>query len=84
MGPKAPVAQTSELFRLPLCDMLNAKHPLVKLADVVDWEEIERSFGTHFQATTHPRICWRHLAGQRLVHVGKKRVVHGIFSIDML
>ena len=52
MGPKTPVAQSSELFRQPLCEMLNAKHPLVKLADVIDWDEIERSFGAHFQTTT--------------------------------
>ena len=52
MGPKTPVAQFSELFRQPLCEMLSAKHPLVKLADVIDWEEIERSVGAHFQATT--------------------------------
>lgn len=52
MGPKSPVAQSSELFRQPLCEMLNAKHPLVKLADVIDWDEIERSFSAHFQVTT--------------------------------
>jgi len=64
MGPKAPVAQSSELFRQPLCDMLNAKHPLVKLADVIDWEEIERSFGAHFQTTTgRPALSPRLVAG---------------------
>lgn len=52
MGPKTPVAQSSELFRQPLGEMLSAKHPLVKLADVIDWGEIESSFGAHFQATT--------------------------------
>ena len=54
MGPKTPVAQSSELFRQPLCKMLKAKHPLVKLTDVIDWEEIERSFGAHFQSTLAP------------------------------
>ena len=64
MGPKAPVAQTSELFRQPLCEMLNAKHPLVKLADVIDWDEIERSFGAHFQTTTgRPALSPRLVAG---------------------
>ncbi len=64
MGPKAPVAQSSELFRQPLCEMLNAKHPLVKLADVIDWEEIERSFGAHFQTTTgSPALSPRLVAG---------------------
>ena len=52
MGTKTPVAQSSELFRQRLCEMLNAKHPLMKLADVIDWDEIERSFGAHFQTTT--------------------------------
>lgn len=64
MGPKTPVAHSSELFRQPLCEMLNAKHPLVKLADVIDWEEIERSFGAHFQATTgRPALSPRLVAG---------------------
>ena len=40
MGPKQPVAQSQELFRQPLVDMINPKHPLVKLANVIDWEEI--------------------------------------------
>jgi len=31
MSPIAPIAQSTELFRQPLCEMLNAKHPLVKL-----------------------------------------------------
>jgi len=64
MGPKTPVAQSSELFRQPLCEMLNAKHPLMKLADVIDWEEIERSFGAHFQTTTgRPALSPRLVAG---------------------
>jgi IS5 family transposase len=64
MGPKSPVAQSHELFRQPLCEMLNAKHPLVKLADVIDWEEIECSFSAHFQATTgRPALSPRLVAG---------------------
>jgi len=42
MGPKQPVAQSHELFRQPLSEMLNPKHPLVKLANVIDWQESER------------------------------------------
>ena len=63
MGPKTPVAQSSELFRQPLCEMLNAKHPLVKLADLIDWDEIERSFGAHFQTTGRPALSPRLVAG---------------------
>jgi IS5 family transposase len=64
MGPKQPVATAHELFRQPLSEMLNPKHPLVKLAEVIDWEEIERSFGAHFEATTgRPALPPRLVAG---------------------
>jgi len=44
--------------------MLNSKHPLVKLADVIDWEEIERSFGAHFESSTgRPALPPRLVAG---------------------
>jgi len=32
--------------------MLNPKHPLVKLANIIDCQEIEPSFGAHFQTST--------------------------------
>ena len=64
MGPKTPVVQSFELFRQSLCKMLNAKYPLVKMADVIEWDEIERSFGAHFQATTgRPALSPRLVAG---------------------
>ena len=64
MGPKQPVAQSRELFRQPLIEMPNPKHPLVKVADVIDWDEIERSFGAHFEATTgRPALPPRLVAG---------------------
>jgi len=52
MGSKTPVAQSSELFRQLLCEIFNAKHPLVKFADIFNWKWIERSFGVHFHLTT--------------------------------
>ena len=69
MSPKTPIAQSFELFRQPLCEMLSAKHPLVKSADVIDWDEIERSFGARFQATTG-RLARSHgLYRLRFVHL---------------
>ena len=44
-------AALRDLFRLPLMEMLNPKHPLLKLADVIDWPTIERSFGVHFASS---------------------------------
>jgi len=64
MGPRQPVATSHELFRQPLSEMLNSKHPLVKLADFIDWEEIERSFGAHFESSTgRPALPPRLVAG---------------------
>jgi len=64
MGPKQPTATSRELFRQPLSEMLNSKHPLVKLADVIDWEEIERSFGAYFESSTgRPALPPRLVAG---------------------
>lgn len=52
MGPKPVIAESGALFQQTLLEMINPKHPLVKLADVIDWEEIERTFGAHFIART--------------------------------
>jgi len=52
------------MFRHPLVEMINLKHPLVKLADVMDWELIENAFGAHFASTTgRPALSPRLVAG---------------------
>ncbi len=64
MGPLPSNASSSELFRQPLIEMLNPKHPLVKLADVIDWPTIEHSFGAHFARTRgRPTLPPRLVAG---------------------
>lgn len=64
MGPKPPEAQSGELFRQPLIEQLNSRHPLVRLAAVIDWQEIERTFGAHFASTTgRPALPPRLVAG---------------------
>ena len=64
MGPKPPEAQSGELFRQPLIEQLNGRHPLVRLAAVIDWNEIERTFGAHFASTTgRPALPPRLVAG---------------------
>jgi IS5 family transposase len=50
MGPKPSKPQTAELFRPRLDEQINMKHPLVKLAALIDWAEIERTFGVHFSS----------------------------------
>ena len=44
MGPKSPTPQTQQLFGYPLDQHLNLKHPLIQLAALIDWSEIDNSF----------------------------------------
>ena len=48
MGPKPSQPQTGELFRPRLGEQINMKHPLVRLAVLIDWAEIERTFAVWF------------------------------------
>ena len=48
MGPKSSQPQSGELFRPLLDEQLNMKHPLVRLAKLINWAEIERTFATSF------------------------------------
>ncbi len=48
MGPNPATAQTNELFISRLDEMINMQHPLVRLASLIDWAEIERTFARSF------------------------------------
>lgn len=64
MGPKPSGPPTGDLFRYPLGEMINLQHPLVKLADVMDWALIESAFGAHFASPTgRPALPPRLVAG---------------------
>jgi IS5 family transposase len=39
MGPKTPVPE-QDLFRHPLREQINLKHPLVRLTDLINWERL--------------------------------------------
>jgi hypothetical protein len=41
MGPKKTNQQSGELFRQTLREQINLKHPLVRLADLMNWQGIE-------------------------------------------
>lgn len=45
MGPKPAAPETDELLISRLDELINLKHPLVRLAGLIDWPEIERTFG---------------------------------------
>jgi IS5 family transposase len=48
MKPHTRTAQTAEMFRPRLDEQLNMKHPLIRLAGLMDWELIEHHFAGHF------------------------------------
>ncbi len=50
MSPKPLIPQTDELFRQRLDEQLKMTHPLIRLADLINWDVIERRFSNHFSS----------------------------------
>jgi IS5 family transposase len=50
VGPKPELPQSGQLFGYPLSEHLNQRHPLIRLAALIDWEAIERVGGDTFQS----------------------------------
>ncbi|SIT64984.1 MULTISPECIES: IS5 family transposase [Burkholderiaceae] len=60
MGPKTP-APEGDLFRQPLREQINLKHPLVRLADLIDWDRLSTAMSASFvsqrgRPATSPRL----------------------------
>ena len=64
MGPKPRMPCESQPLRPRLDEQIDLGHPLARLAALIDWQEIERSFGAHFAATRgRPALSPRLVAG---------------------
>ena len=64
MGPKPKTASGIGPTRPRLDEQIDLAHPLVRLAALIDWDEIERSFGAHFASTRgRPALSPRLVAG---------------------
>lgn len=65
MKPKSQeTAGQSDLFNTRLADILNPKHELYRLANLIDWPALDREFGQFFspdQGT--PALPTRLIAG---------------------
>ena len=48
MRPKPVVPESEDLFRSRLDQQINMRHALVRLAGLIDWAEIERTFSEPF------------------------------------
>lgn len=61
MGPKQKGPQMGELFRQPLLELINGRHPLAQLAELIDWSVFEREWAPLFPSgrgrpATPPRL----------------------------
>lgn len=64
MPPKIFVPKSADFRRPRLDEQLNMQHPLVRLASLMNWSEIERSFSVHFISTRgRPALPPRLIAG---------------------
>ncbi|WP_233808643.1 IS5 family transposase [Paraburkholderia sp. HP33-1] len=60
MGPKTPVTE-GDFFRQPLREQINLKHPLVRLADLINWDRLGVAMSESFvsrkgRPATSPRL----------------------------
>ena len=64
MGPKGKHHSTGDLFQQPLAELINLKHPLVKLAELIDWSVFETRWAEFFPSRTgRPASSPRLIAG---------------------
>lgn len=64
MKPHTRTAQTAEMFRPRLDELLNMKHPLIRLAGLIDRGLIEQHFAGHFCSSRgRPALPPRLVAG---------------------
>ncbi|WP_198159465.1 transposase, partial [Grimontia marina] len=52
MKPKTPERTEHDLFRLELVNMINLRHELVKLAQVIDWQALNDAFEPLYHGET--------------------------------
>lgn len=82
MGPQPLTPQSGELFRPTLREQINLKHPLVKLADLIDWDRITAMCAARFQSgrgrpATSPRLIAGLLYLQHAFDLSDEDVVWG-------
>ena len=65
MRAKPPVEpRVEDLFRSELVNIINMRHELVRLAEVIDWSVFDREFGAQFVSTTgRPALPTRRVTG---------------------
>jgi IS5 family transposase len=69
MRPKQPTAEDQDdLFRARLANLVDRRHPLVRLAGLIDWGRFEAAFGPLYtDATGRPGLPTRLMVGLHLL-----------------
>jgi IS5 family transposase len=81
MGPKTTVS-TGDLFRYPLNEQINMKHPLVRLAGLINWDRLSGLMSESFTSNrgrpaTSPRLIAGLLYLQYAFNLSDEEVVLG-------
>lgn len=64
MAPKGKHPTTGDLLQQPLGELINLKHPLVKLSELIDWPVFETHWAAFFPSRTgRPANSPRLIAG---------------------
>ena len=68
MPPKKPGLSELELFRMLLTNMINMSHPLVKVANAIDWTRFDAAWGKFYdEKKGRPGLPTRLMAGLHLL-----------------
>lgn len=55
------------VFRTPLVNVINMKHELVLLAQIIDWEKIGKEFSVYYSGLGRPAVPIRKKVGSMLL-----------------
>ncbi len=69
-GKRMEPSKTEDMFRSKLTNIIHMKHPLVRLAGLIDWDRLERHFAPYYAEEGRPGVPTRLAVGlQLLKHV---------------
>ena len=68
MPPKSPPSEQPELFRSALVNLIDRRHPLLRLAGLVDWDRFAAAFGPLYrEGVGRPGLPTRLMVGLHLI-----------------
>ena len=67
MRPKPLPSRGDDLFRPRLDAIIDARHPLVQLAGLIDWARFDEAFGSRYAETGRPGLPTRLMVGLHLL-----------------